>query len=433
MKQIALVIFILFLHCVESICQVDSLSLEQTISEAMEKNYTVRIARLDKEIAEISNTRGMAGQSPSVAAGVADQYSTNNIYQRFSTGQEIRSSDAAGNNLTAFIALDWTIFSGFRISIERDRLEMMEGLGEIQLKNQMAQTVRDVTVSYMALLRISKQYMQAKEIAGLNEERSILAKASFDAGVAGKSLWLQAEVDKNAQLQLLRSLEIQMTQLRQAINLLMGRDQNSTWAVSHRSQLKVLEDEMKMRGEVLSSNLELKIAAQSVELSELVVKSISGEQLPTVVASGAYNFSRTDNSAGFSLLNRNYGPVAGVNIGIPLFTGGTIRTRKELAVLGVERSNLQMDEIELRLLTGFDSQFTVYKGFYNMYALQQQTVEMARENFQIASDRFRLGQAGILEVREAELSYQNAQTQLNELEYEIKIAETELLLLSGKL
>lgn len=65
--------------------------------------------------------------------------------------------------------------------------------------------------------------------------------------------------------------------------------------------------------------------------------------------------------------------------------------------------------------------------------LQRTTVELANENYAIAQNRFRLGQAGILEVREAELSYQQAITGLFDLEYEIKIAKTELLLLTGKL
>jgi outer membrane protein TolC len=177
----------------------------------------------------------------------------------------------------------------------------------------------------------------------------------------------------------------------------------------------------------------LTVAKKSNEISELMVKSVSGERLPTVTLSGAYNFSRTDNSAGFSLLNRNYGPVAGINVGVPVFTGGTIGTRKEVALLQTEITKLQYEELKLTLLTRFESLVNAYSNYVQMRELQLTTVELANENFEIAQNRFRLGQAGILEVREAELSYQQAITRLFDLEYEIKISETELLLLSGKL
>jgi outer membrane protein TolC len=120
-------------------------------------------------------------------------------------------------------------------------------------------------------------------------------------------------------------------------------------------------------------------------------------------------------------------------VGVPVFTGGTIGTRKEVALLQTEITKLQYEELKLTLLTRFESLVNAYSNYVQMRELQLTTVELANENFEIAQNRFRLGQAGILEVREAELSYQQAITRLFDLEYEIKISETELLLLSGKL
>lgn len=251
--------------------QTDSLNLDQVIAESLSKNYGVRIAQLDKDIATTLNTPGMAGQMPTIAAGIAATGSTSNIYQRFATGQEINSSNASGNNLAAFVALDWTIFSGFRISIERERLSDLEDLSEIQLKNQVSQLVRDVTVAYMSFVRVAKQVEQGKEISKLNEERAALAKASYDAGVSAKTLWLQAEVDKNAQQQAVRSLEIELVTLGQQLNLLMGKEEDSTPILSFQIPTRSLWDLAQMKQDMLSTNLEFSLAKKSTEISELMV------------------------------------------------------------------------------------------------------------------------------------------------------------------
>jgi outer membrane protein len=429
--RICLIVSILFQ--LSTSAQQDSLTLDQVIAEALAKNYGVRISRIEKDIAASSNTPGMAGQMPTVNAGVADQYSTSNIFQRFATGQEITSANASGNNISAFVALDWTIFNGFRISIEKDRLAELQAMSEISLKNAMSQLVREVTVAYVGYVRAAKQLEQGKRIAKLSEERASIAKASFEAGISAKTFWLQSQVDLNSQQQALRLIEIQLLQFVQQLNLLMGKSENSVWTLSHRIPLSAMWDVEQMKKDMLNSNLELTLSKKAIDISEMNVRFIQGEKLPSVTLSGAYNFSRTDNSAGFSLLNRNYGPVAGVSVGIPIFTGGSIGTRKEVAVLQSEIAKLQYEEVKLNLLTRFDFLQRAHAEYLNMSSLQRTTVELAKENYDISQDRFRLGQAGILEVREAELSYQQAITRLYDLEYETSITETELMLLTGKM
>jgi outer membrane protein len=429
-RSIILIICLLFTRGLWA--QLDSLTLDQVIAEALANNYGVRISKIEKDIAAISNTPGMAGQMPSITAGVADQYSTSNIFQRFASGQEISSSNASGNNVSAFVALDWTIFNGFRISIERDRLAKVEELSDVQLRNAMSQLVREVSVAYVGYVRAAKQHEQGIRIAKLSEERASIARASFEAGVSAKTLWLQSEVDMNTQQQSVRLLELQLMQFVQQLNLLMGKSENSVWTLSHQIPLSALWDVEKMKQDMLSSNLELNLTKRAIDISELNVRFIQGEKLPTVTLSGAYNFSRTDNSAGFSLLNRNYGPVAGLSVGIPIFTGGTIGTRKEVAILQTEVAKLQYEEVKLNLLTRFEFLQSAHSEYLNMISIQNSIVALAKENYDISQNRFRLGQAGILEVREAELSYQQAITRLYDLEYETRITEAELMLLTGK-
>ena len=58
---------------------------------------------------------------------------------------------------------------------------------------------------------------------------------------------------------------------------------------------------------------------------------------------------------------------------------------------------------------------------------------MANENLSITMQRFKLGEATILELKDAQLSSEASVTRLANTLYEAKMAETELLFLTGGL
>jgi outer membrane protein len=77
---------------------------------------------------------------------------------------------------------------------------------------------------------------------------------------------------------------------------------------------------------------------------------------------------------------------------------------------------------------------------YKNYLLQKQTLQLeeenlglAKENVSIALARFRLGVSTVLELREAQISLQQAYNRLIAARYNTKLSETELLRIRGSL
>ena len=68
-----------------------------------------------------------------------------------------------------------------------------------------------------------------------------------------------------------------------------------------------------------------------------------------------------------------------------------------------------------------------------MVDLEEANFENAEEVLDIALERFRLGSISSLEFREAQRTFLQAENRLITAKYESKIAETELLRLSGEL
>jgi outer membrane protein TolC len=65
--------------------------------------------------------------------------------------------------------------------------------------------------------------------------------------------------------------------------------------------------------------------------------------------------------------------------------------------------------------------------------LEKDNLSNAEQTLDIALERFRLGTISSLELREAQRSFLESENRLINAEFEAKVAETELLRLSGEL
>lgn len=429
MKKVV-IIFLVILN-VKSQAQ-EVLTLNGAIEIALKSNYGILMMSNSAESAAILNKPGEAGIFPSLRAGVGDQYSTNNIFQRFANGQEITSPNAAGNNFSAFVAMDWTLFSGFRLAAQRDRLAQLEIQGQTALKALIATTVEQVTAAYLDIVRVDRQILNANEIIAFNNERMELARLRFEAGLASKSDYLLASLDLNTVNQQVQRLNVQRESLAIQLNTLLARDVNSKFIVEDYLSTAA-PDLSSLRNEVLTNNYDLALIRSEKLLAENQLKQIESLQYPTVALSGAYNFSRTDNSAGFSLYNRTFGPTVGLNVSVPLYAGGTLKRQKTVAGLQLRTADLMLKSAEHTALAEFEKAFTQYMAGAQMLELQEKSRVIAQENLTIITERLKQGQANALEVRQAQVSYEAVLTELSNLRYEQQIALTRMLLLAGKL
>jgi outer membrane protein TolC len=82
---------------------------------------------------------------------------------------------------------------------------------------------------------------------------------------------------------------------------------------------------------------------------------------------------------------------------------------------------------------GVSNAFKDYELQKQLLALEEDNITLARENVAIALERFKQGVSTYLELREAQISLQDAYNRLIAARYNTKLAETELLRLKGDL
>ena len=123
----------------------------------------------------------------------------------------------------------------------------------------------------------------------------------------------------------------------------------------------------------------------------------------------------------------------GVTASVPIFNGFNLRRQEQNARVVEEQSRLRLDQTTLQLDADAATAFAQYQNFLQLLDLEETNIQLARQNVDIALERYRLGLLTPLALREAQRNELNAETRLLDIRYAAKQAETALRRLSGGL
>jgi len=116
-----------------------------------------------------------------------------------------------------------------------------------------------------------------------------------------------------------------------------------------------------------------------------------------------------------------------------LFSGGSGVTAVRNAKINIETQELLKEQLIQEIKRDIANALGNYENALIIYRLQEQNVATSQGNFDRSNERFKLGQITSIEFRQAQLNLLNTQTAKNTAKYTAKIAEINLLQLTGQL
>ncbi|HOY43005.1 MAG TPA: TolC family protein, partial [Chitinophagales bacterium] len=362
MKNNFKIIFITFILSITftSMKAQELLTPENAVALAISKNFDIMLAKNEADIAKINNNKATAGMLPIINVTAGDVFNLNNINQKFTTGQEVQRNWVPINSFNAALNIDWTIFDGMRMFAAKDRLAALQSLGEIQLKNQIQNTVAQVLSAYYGVVRQKQQIKALNISAELSDERVKLSQKKLDVGYSDKTPLLQAKVDYSAQQVNILQQETILQQSKAALNQLIGRDAAAEFDVIDTIEVNAVPDLQAIKDTVLTDNFAIKSAMKNIEIAKLQHKEINAQRLPSINFSTGYNFTQNNSKAGLQLFNRSYGPTLGLNALIPVFNGGRVKKQLESSAVNIATQQVLLDQVKNDLDAGI---ITAYKNF----------------------------------------------------------------------
>jgi outer membrane protein TolC len=411
----------------------DTLKLDQAIVIAMQGNYDITLAVKDSKLAELNNTAGTAGMLPTLNVTGARSMSINNTYQKYYDGTEKQSPNAKNNSISGGAALAWTIFDGFDMFIQKNRLNELENMSDIQLQMVVENTVADVIQAYYAIITQQKMVAVYQEAMTITSERKRIAKAGVTFGSNSELSFLQASVDYNAD----SSAYIQQAKMLQnnrvELNRLLCRDLFMPFEVTRDIPVEpgLLFEKLWMK--VKEQNPEIRMARTNLSIAMLDRKASNSNLYPRLNFTSGYNLSKSESEVGITSMNRFRGFNVGVNAAYTIFDGFTQNQSRSKARVRVESAKIEAEQAELNTKAHLQRIFNDYQTNLQLSAFEKDNIDLAMRNLSIAREKYRIGSSSDIELRETQKKLVDAENRYLTAQYRSKASETELMRMSGGL
>ncbi|MBK7440673.1 MAG: TolC family protein [Bacteroidetes bacterium] len=410
-----------------------TLTLVEARALTLSNNYGIQIQQLNSDITALQNSAGYAGMLPTISATAAYNTELTNSEQKYFSGDVRSVTNAGANAFDAGVYLNWTLFDGFAMFATRDKLNELAAKGELQLKNEIEYTMYDLNAAWYQMIQLQEAAEVNKKNIEVSLERYRIAKNRETLGAASHLDVLQAEVDLHTDSASLMQTNLQLKNTKAKINNIIGRDP----ATEFNSTEKITVNTGIIYSDVITksieNNTELQIAKKDEAIYNLQVKEFKALLYPELNLTGGYGYLKSTSESGFVESNLNYGPSVGLSLNIPLFNGFTTSRNIDIAQIGQQIVTTQTQQLQLDINTWIYTLYNQYSTSLALMELEQRNIEAAQQNVTIALAKFDLGNITSVELREIQQALLNAQNRLLVETLNAKLAELQLMKISGQL
>jgi len=419
------------LICTNALSQ-NMLRLPDAVNLALKNSLEVQLSKNFVETNTVLNNYGVAGGLPIVTTSIADNEQISSINQKFNTGANILRNAAAANNFSFGITGSILLYNGNRVVATKSRLATLVNQSEQLLNSQIQNIMAGVMVGYYDVVR-QQSYLKTieKSIDASNQQLEII-KTRQSVGLANNADLFQAQIDFNALLQARQSQQLTIDQAKTELLRQLSLNPDSVIII----QDTILVDKNILIADILNNlnkNADIVAAQDKIKINELLVKETAALRYPSIRTSTGYNFTRNQAAAGQILLNQNYGPFLSLNVSIPIYNGSVNKRQQKVAEINV--SNAELDKQVL--IRDYHAQVV---KVYQSYAITMQQLKTEQENYNLSNQllelvlqRFKFRQATIVDVKNAQQSFEASGYRLVNLNFAAKSAEIELKRLANKL
>lgn len=406
--------------------------LPEALNIAFKNSLDIQLAKNNVQSNTILNNIGIAGGLPVITSSINDNEQLYNINQKLNTGENISRNAAGVNNLNSNVSISMLLYNGNRVVATKNRLAQLQKQSEELLNSQVQDIIASVTTTYYSIVRHQSFLKTIQRSIAASQQQLEIVQSRQKAGMANNADLFQSQINLNELLQtkLLQDLVIQQAKTDLLRLLTLKPDSvitiEDTILVDKTITLESILNSLHQNPDIIASQDQIKI-------NEQIVKETTAQMYPTIRGTAGYNFNRNQAAAGNLLLNQSYGPSIGISIGIPIYNGTIYKRQQKVAEINVQNAELN-NKILIR-----DYNAQVVKS-YQTYATTLIQLETEEQNFKLSEQllnlilkRFQLKETTIVDVMNAQDSFEQSGFRLVNLNYAAKAAEIELKRLANQL
>lgn len=437
-----MVVLVFFLLSLNSEAQ-NIYDLSRCVQTSLEQNFSVKVARNQEEIAGNNYTRGNAGFLPLVTTTNRFGGNVTSTTQNMNNDTKNTSKGIQNTTGSAGVNLDMTLFRGFNVQTTWQKLNELKQVGELNTQMAMENLVGLIVAEYYYQIQQLNYFNNMKYAVSLSKERVRIDEERYLLGASSKLELLQSKVYLNEDSSRLARQNEQILESEVRLKKLMALE-NLEEDIELKDTSIIFNPDLNYKELLeltLDLNTSLQIAKKNHLISELDYKIIASRSYPYLNLSSGYNYAYRGYGSGtisdygtLTIKNQqsqtlNYGLVLGMDI----YNGNNRRREKSNALIEVETRVYRFQEVEQDIKAELLTVYYAYQNNLRLARMEGQNLDVARENLEIALERYRLGALSGLELREVQKSLLDAEERLISVKFQTKLAEISLLQISGKI
>ncbi|MDC0125986.1 TolC family protein [Flavobacteriaceae bacterium] len=438
------IVFILINLVIYPLLGQQTISKEEALEIALEKNFGIQVSKNNLEISKNNSSLLNSGFLPTISLNGGSNFTSSNseiafpgqVLEDGSPRPNLNLDDQESQRFNGGVNLNYTLFDGLGRKFTYKRLKEQYALSELQLRETIEFTIIQLYSVYFNVAQLTESKSIFKQALEVSKERESRAESAFKYGQTNKLAVLNAQVDVTNDSISVLEITQQLDNAKRDLNLLLSQSMENKYSVSTQVDF-VSEIQIEALLENAAAyNVSLLKQKQNTQINSYDFKVSQSGYLPSIGLVGSYgwNLNQSPASAFFPGTNNNtYSMSFGANLSWNLFDGGRSITRVKNAKIAVENQKILTDEIQLTFERDLSNALQSYKNAKMIYSIQEKQVETGSYNFERSQAQYNLGSITAIEFRQAQINLRNAQNQWTLAKYQAKLAELRLLQLSGQL
>ncbi len=412
------------------------LSKEEAIIKTLDNNYGIRISQNNVEIAENNRSILNSGYLPALSGNAGMNYNIEDINAELQDGDIREVEGAETNRYNASLNLNYTLFDGLGRWYNFKQLKEQYNLSTLEARETIENTILQMLSVYFEVARLTENVQVLEETLEISGERITRAQYQFEFGQNNRLGILNAEVDVNNDSIILLDTQQQLDNARRDLNVILNEQEIPVdeflvdTTVTFIPKLK-LESYL---AEARNNNVSLLQAESNIAISEYAIKVSRSGYLPNIDLTGSYGWNTANlPTTSFARNSTTLGYAAGASLTWDLFDGGSTITNVRNAKVRRDNEEYLKQQIILEVNRDIANALGNYENRRIIYEVQEKNVATNENNFERSEEQFKIGQITSIEFRQAQINLLNARTSKNLAKYDAKLAELQLLQLTGQL
>ncbi len=417
----------------------EALTLSDAIQKGLSNNFGIRIEQENQEIARNNNTWGEAGRYPVVSFNINQSNAITDIDNPASFLQgKLRTND-----LNPVINTNWTIFDGFTVKINKERLQLLQDQSDGNATIVIENAVQAIVEAYYTAILEQERTNVLAQVLTLSRDRYNYILIRKELGSAVTFDILQ---DKNAYLTDSSNYVLQQLNFQNALrslNLLLAEDLTKrfevTGSLDSETQLYSYED---LYARMTENNSNLRNQFVNQELLRNAYVQSRAARSPSLDLNLGYSYTKNWQDLSEANFGADSGPeeviksnttnyFANFTLGFTLFNGGRIKRQIKNARVQETLGLLETDDLKLTLHNDLLSAYDRYRVRVKLLGISDENLATASLNLELALERYKNGTINSFDYRDIQVNFLQAALSHLQSKFDLIQTDTDLLRLTG--